>query len=224
MSFHSRFADNTNPDSVSSRLRRRRFELFERITSKLGGRISVLDVGGTPRYWQMLPPEAVERLDITLVNLSPLTVAPPGFTCRTGDARDLVNIEDRSFDVVFSNSVIEHVGTFDDQRRMANEVRRVGRCYYVQTPNFWFPVEPHFQFPGFQFLPVAMRVALLRRFDLGWYERCPDAGAARREIEAIRLLTRRDVQKLFPEATLFVERYVGLAKSFVAYTLPKPAA
>ena len=59
--------------------------------------------------------------------------------------------KDKSFDAVFSNSVIEHVGTFEDQKMMANEVIRVTNFYFIQTPNLYFPIEPHFLVPFFQF-------------------------------------------------------------------------
>lgn len=70
-----------------------------------------------------------------------------------GDATDLREFGDSSFDVVFSNSVIEHLFTFENQRRMAREVQRVGKAFWVQTPNFWFPMEPHFHVPGWQWMP-----------------------------------------------------------------------
>jgi hypothetical protein len=122
---------------------------------------------------------------------------------------------------VFSNSTIEHVGDFADQRRMAMEVRRIGRQYYVQTPNRHFPIEPHFMFPGFQFLPIWIRIWLLQHFTLGTHNKVPNRYDAEREVRSIRLMTRREVEALFPDATIFEERYYGLVKSFVAYT-PRP--
>ena len=217
MIFHRLFADHTSPSSVASRLRRRRFEIFSRIAAKIPAPVKVLDVGGTPGYWSAISPPAMGRLRVTLLNTTPLA-APPQFTSLVGDARDMSFLEDKTFDVVFSNSVIEHVGGFEDQLRMAREVQRVGRFIYIQTPNRGFPIEPHFEFPFFQHLPLAWRVHLVRRFDLGWYKRIPDPTAARQAVESIRLLSRHEVQLLFPDAAIFTERFLGLAKSFVAFT------
>ena len=129
----------------------------------------------------------------------------------------LLPVRDRAFDVVFSNSVIEHVGGPNEQRRMAEEIRRVGKRYFVQTPNRNFPIEPHFLFPFYQFLPNTLQVWLLRSFDLGWFRRTPDPARARRAISGIRLLGYREVSRLFPEAEIYEEKFLGLTKSFVAH-------
>jgi hypothetical protein len=143
-------------------------------------------------------------------------VSGPPFSSVTGDARAMPEFADAEFDVVFSNSVIEHVGGLEDQRRMAEEIQRVGRRFFVQTPNRRFPIEPHTVFPLFQFLPLAVRVSLVRRFQLGWIPRTPDARAARGRVCSIRLLTRAEVGQLFPGATIHRERVCGLTKSFIA--------
>ncbi len=216
MSFHDRFADNTNPDSVASRLRRRRFKLFRALVEPLQAPIRVLDVGGTAGFWRMVPAEWKSDLRITLLNLTLPDDVPEGYESVAGDARDLSGFEDASFDVVFSNSVIEHVGTAEDQASMAREIRRVGRHHYVQTPNRRFPIEPHFQFPLFQYLPVAWRVALVRRYELGWYDRLPDPADATELVRSIRLLSKREFAGLFPDSTIVTERFLGLPKSFIA--------
>lgn len=218
---HRTFADNTSDRSVATRLRRRRFELFLDLAADLPGPASILDVGGRQSYWEMMLPAddpVAQRLEITLFNLEKLEVSRAGMSSEVGDARDLGRYADGQFDLVFSNSMIEHVGSSVDQRQAAAEIRRVGRRYYVQTPNRYFPVEPHFVFPLFQFLPVSVRVALVRHFRLGWCPRLPDVDRARELVESIRLLTRAEVAGLFPGAALFEERYLGLVKSFVAYT------
>ena len=103
----------------------------------------VLDVGGTPEFWNLLP--APPR--VTLLN-TPRTRAElaGAVSWVAGDGRALP-FRDRAFDVVFSNSVIEHVGDAQSQQRFAHEVARVGRAYWVQTPNRWFPVEQHLLTP-----------------------------------------------------------------------------
>jgi hypothetical protein len=215
MSVLTRAADVTDSRSVAHRLRRNRFRLFRRLLGRVRRPARILDVGGTPNFWQRMG-FADEGVDIVLLNTEAPADRDQGFTTIRGDARQMDEFGDGEFDVVFSNSVIEHVGDLDDQRRMADEIRRVGRCYFVQTPNRYFPIEPHFLVPGFQFLPVEVRARLLARSDLGWIRRVPDLDEARRRVRGIRLLTRRELLRLFPGAQLYTEWLLGLPKSFVA--------
>lgn len=108
-------------------------------------------------------------------------------------------------------------GDFEGQRRMAAEIRRVGERYFVQTPNRYFPIEPHFLFPGYQFLPFEARVFLVRHFELGWVGRIPDPVQAAKTVGAIRLLDRAELETLFPRARIYRERFCGLTKSFIVY-------
>jgi hypothetical protein len=209
-------ADNRDPRSLAGRLRRQRFTLFESLISRVPRPLRILDVGGTQQFWQVMGFAGAERIEVTILNLTPEPVSLPNFIGVTGDARDL-HFGDASFDVVFSNSVIEHVGGYHDQCRMAREVKRVGARYFLQTPNRYFPIEPHFLLPCFQFLPVPARVWLLQHFSLGWRSRTRDAKEARASVESVRLLSKAELMALFPEATLFKERVMGLTKSFVVY-------
>jgi hypothetical protein len=213
-----KLADNRAGDSLATSLRRKRFEIFHQIIGSLPRPVRILDVGGTERFWEMMDFVGVDGVEIVVLNLEPTDVRHRGMSAIAGDARDLAGLRDREFDVVFSNSVIEHVGDYRDQQRMAAEVQRVGRRYFVQTPNRYFPIEPHFLFPGFQFLPIPARTELLRRFDLGWHRRTPDPEEARRTVSAIRLLTEREMRTLFPRAHLYSEKVFGLTKSFIAYS------
>jgi hypothetical protein len=212
-----RLADNRDPGSLASRLRQRRNRLLRDLLAPLARPLRVLDVGGTQRFWEIVEPTGLDGVRVVLLNQVAPVVSRPGFEGVAGDARDLGRYADGEFDLVFSNSVIEHVGDLAAQRRMADEVRRVGRRWFVQTPNRYFPLEPHFLVPGFQFLPLAARAGLARRFALGWYPRQPDAAAARALVESIRLLDEGEVRALFPGATIRKERLAGLTKSFMAY-------
>jgi hypothetical protein len=209
-------ADNRNPTSLAARLRRRRFALFDGLLARLPGAVRILDVGGTSTFWRVMGFER-SRVSITLLNEDPSTVDASGFQTVVGDARSMREFRDREFDVVFSNSVIEHVGTLADQQAMASEVRRVGQRYFVQTPNRYFPLEPHFLVPGFQFLPLSVRAKWLANRDVGWYPKAATYQEALREVSRIRLLSRQEFQRLFPDGTLYVERFLGLSKSFVVH-------
>ena len=209
-------ADNRDPMSVAGRLRRKRFALFESLLRAVPTPLRILDVGGTQSFWEVMAFTAGERVEVTILNTTRPAVSLPHFTGVAGDARAL-QFADQSFDVVFSNSVIEHVGSYEDQRRMAGEVRRVGSRYFLQTPNRYFPIEPHFLFPYYQFLPVVTRVWLLQHFSLGWRGKTPDAQKARASVDSVHLLSKRELVGLFPEASLFEERVMGLTKSFVVY-------
>jgi hypothetical protein len=212
-------ADNTNPRSLASRLRRRRFWLLAGFFTRRPAPITVLDLGGTQAYWQNMLSAAplLAKLHVTLLNLQPQAVSLPNFVSLVGDARALPQFAERQFDLVFSNSTLEHVGSFDDQAHMAAEVQRLGQAYYVQTPNRYFPLEPHFLFPFFQFLPLGLRVGLVRRFRLGWFPKLPDPQEALAAVASIRLLTKAELQTLFPTAALAEEKFLGLTKSFIAH-------
>ena len=216
-SFIKSLADNRDPGSLATRMRRARFGFFLSLLSRLSGQVEILDIGGTQEFWNLMPGSERVATRITLLNIEHQQVTSDRFVSAVGDARRMPQLGDKSFDVVFSNSVIEHVGDFAQQRSMANEIRRVGMRYFVQTPNKRFPIEPHFLFPWFQYLPSSARAAMLNRFDVGWYRRIPDLKAARAEVDSIQLLTKSRFAELFPEASLHVERFGGLAKSFVAY-------
>jgi 2-polyprenyl-3-methyl-5-hydroxy-6-metoxy-1,4-benzoquinol methylase len=118
---------------------------------------------------------------------------------------------DGEFPLVYSNSVIEHVPK-ELQQAFADETRRVGQRYFVQTPNRWFPIEPHYQTPLFHFLPVWARKWLNRHFTLGWRKKG--------DWEDVNLLSARDLRRLFPDAEIHRERLFGLTKSLMAVRRP----
>jgi hypothetical protein len=212
-----RMADGHAPGSFSNRMRERRFKLFESLAAGLPRPLRVLDVGGTNDFWAQRGWAGRDDVSITLVNLVEQEREHPNIHPAVGDATDLAEYDDGSFDIAFSNSVIEHLYTLEKQAAMAREITRVGRAYWVQTPNFWFPMEPHFLVPGWHWLPEEARVSLIRRRACGWRGPCPDLEVARETVREVRLMQRRELDGLFPGATIQAERFGGLTKSFVVY-------
>jgi ubiquinone/menaquinone biosynthesis C-methylase UbiE len=209
-------ANNQNEQSLAVRLRRKRFAFFQSLLDGLERPVHILDIGGTEDYWKMMKLDMQKDVFITLLNLTQETTALPNVKSIAGDARRL-RFADLSFDVVYSNSVIEHVGSRLDQEQMAAEVRRVGKRYFIQTPNKNFPLEPHFLFPFFQFLPHKLRIVLLQNFNLGWFPKIADAAKAKEIVESIVLLNRKEFASMFPSASIYDEKLLGMTKSFVAF-------
>ena len=100
---------------------------------------------------------------------------------------------------------------------MADEARRVGKCYYIQTPNFYFPIEPHWLFPFFQFLPFNVRVFLTRNLNLGHYKKAVNKEEAVQRINEVKLLTELEMKELFPDGKVYKEILFGLTKSITMY-------
>jgi hypothetical protein len=181
---------------------------------------TILDVGGTPFNWEL----AGIRSQLTLLNLSP----PRGVDATASDYRFVegsgtqLEFADRAFDVVFSNSVIEHLGSWEQQRAFAREVRRVARGLWVQTPARGFPIEPHLMTPLLHYLPVGWQRRLLRNFSVWGLVARPSQEAVEGFLEQTRLLDFREMRELFPDCEIRRERFLGLTKSYVAIRLAAP--
>ncbi len=208
-------ADVTDSNSLSNQLRSKRFAIFERLIGPLPKPVRLLDVGGTTLFWEQRGWAGKDDVRIHLLNLEAEEKRHANIEPLRGDATRMPEFEAGSFDVVFSNSVIEHLFTLEHQRKMAGEVARIGKAFWVQTPNFWFPIEPHFHVPGWQWMPQRARVALLRRRRCGWRGPEPDAERARELVREVRLMRRRELVEAFPGADVWGERFLGLVKSWV---------
>ena len=222
--------DYSGERGLAYRFRQKRAEKVRSIILDLARereRVTVLDIGGTEEYWRVLGYDWLRRnqVEITLLNVSVQATKISSdntdiFRSVSGDGCDLV-YPDREFDLCFSNSVIEHVGDFARMSVFAKEVRRVAHGYYCQTPNFWFPIEPHFLFAGFHYLPEPVRVFLLRRFTLGHHVREPDLLKAWEVVQSARLIDARAFAALFGDADIIRERFLLVfTKSLVAVKEP----
>jgi len=212
----SRFSIHTIYRPFQTFFRRRR---MNRLWTELGlgPDTLVLDVGGGAFNWLLLP----ERPRLILLNLNNLVRSNIALAGIMGDGRKLP-FKDQAFELVYSNSVIEHLGTWENQQAFAAECKRAGRSYYIQTPNRWFPIEPHYIAFFVHWLPRRIRRRILRHFTLwGWLTR-PTQADCDAVIAEIRLLTHKELQALFPEATIWRERVFGLTKSLIAVNHQPP--
>ena len=177
----------------------------------------VLDIGGYAAFWKNWPSFAAE---IDCLNLHAQDYAhegdPQPVRILVGDGCQL-SFPDRSYDIAFSNSVIEHVGSWQRQQAFAAEIRRVGKCLWVQTPAYECPVEPHFLAPFVHFVPKSIRPWFVRWFTpWSWIQKPSDA-QIHEMVETTRLLSRREMKELFPDCRLLTERLWGVfPKSYVA--------
>jgi SAM-dependent methyltransferase len=176
----------------------------------------ILDVGGSPELWE----EVGYSGPIVFLNIvppDPGVAIPPGCSFIEGDGRSLP-FEAGAFSIVFSNSVVEHVGDWGDQQRFAAEIQRVGRRFWVQTPNRRFPLEPHMNFPAFQWLPDPIARAVVANWPLSYHRRDGlSTDEAWDAVKHTRLVTVAEMRQLFPTASIWRERAFTLTKSIVAY-------
>lgn len=208
---HRRLLDTDDPKSFSARARARRWTELLRCFPELS-ELRVLDLGGLPEFWRTAP---VRPARVVTVNLTDADAPEPWLRHVVGDACAPVAPRGERFDLVVSNSLLEHVGGHERRRRLAEVVHAAADRHWVQTPNRYFPVEPHWACPGLQFLPVPLRAAVVRRWPLG-HARITDRVAATEAVLATELVSACELRLLFPGSRLWRERVAGLTKSLVA--------
>lgn len=221
-------ADARDLRSLSTKFRARRDVLLRDFILQRRGAVAgpfrILDLGGTADYWRRVGFDWLEAndIDITCVNHIATEFGASEreavrLRCIVADARAMTGHAADSFDFVHSNSVIEHVGRWSDMRAFANECRRLAPAYYVQTPYFWFPVDPHFyRVPMFHWLPESLRLKLLRRIKIGWSPPQHDIDRAMSLVESSILLDHSQFADLYPDAEIRFERIALLPKSLIA--------
>ncbi len=194
---------------IARKWRERRFKRFCELIG-VPPRAKIIDLGGTQYNWELVEND----YHITIVNLPGINQKKNDtekFHFVVGDATDLSDLfPDKAFDIVFSNSVIEHVGDDTKVERFANEIKRLGKAYWVQTPSKKFPIEPHTGFPFFWYMPISMRKRMLNR----WEKKLP---AWTKMIRGTRLITEEQMRSLFPDATIYYEKKLGIEKSYSFY-------
>lgn len=219
-------------DFTVNRFRTNRGKLLRRQISLMSDHLSrdvfILDVGGRSDYWANVGVDRISRIELLnymeteflrdSTGIGPADIFHP----KLGDARNLAEYPDGSVDFVHSNSVIEHVGGWNDMATMANEMVRVGRAGWMQTPAWEFPIEPHFRAPFLHWFasPLCARMLSLST-EPG--QRKLDVSGRRRRVESINLLSKNEVRALFPGKPIKVERII-LAKSYIVRWMPDGVA
>jgi hypothetical protein len=114
---------------------------------------------------------------------------------------------DKSFDIVYSNAVLEHLPGYGLVERFAAEVQRVGNGWFITTPNFWYPFDPHYHLPFVQLLPETTQRSLVRRLGKTPYDH-------------LHLLTAKQLRRLFPAGKVVSSRVTFYPETLIAYRPP----
>ena len=221
--FAEKLSNYDSRNSIGTKLRTKRIapllEMIDESSAKHGS-VNIIDIGGTEKYWNIVSPLYLEKhnINITIANL-PGTGMPTDhglFRFIEADGCNLPQFTEKSFHIAHSNSVLEHVGDWEHMLRFSEELSRVANKYFVQTPSFWFPMEPHFMTPFFHWFPKSVRIWLVLKYDLGHYRRAGSIDHAVRMVESVRLLKKKRFQELFKEADIITERLFLMPKSYIA--------
>ena len=211
----ARLIDPARPGSLVYRVRQRRNEEFNRRFPDLEN-MRVLDLGGTATAWRGA---AAHPAKLTLVNL--------GHEADQGEPwMDIVYADACAggfgqYDLVFSNSLLEHLGGHARRQQFAEVVRESAPYWWIQTPYRYFPVEPHWVFPGFQFLPFRVRQEITQRWKIGHMGAHADATEAASLVASVELISVTEMRSYFPAGEIWFERLAGLPKSLVAVKAAK---
>lgn len=205
-----RFVDG--PDSLGARMRARRWQMFAKVVPDLAD-LDVLDLGGRAEYWRRAP---IRPRTVTIVNPEPSDQQGEDWIRYVhGNACDPTLLDGDTFDIVYSNSLIEHVGGFAQRQAMARNVTHLAPRHWVQTPYRYFPIEPHYVCPGMQFLPLPARIVVARFWPLT-HTRPSSMAEATEAVLWVELIGAREMRELFPQSHVFFERVVGIPKSMIA--------
>jgi hypothetical protein len=205
------------PGSVGDRMRTRRAGWLTQQFPDLA-EMSVIDLGGRASSWLDAP---VRPKHVHIVNLEGETglesaELPPWAEVDYGDACNLpAAILGRTYDLVFCNSVLEHVGGHERRLRLADAVHKLAPSHWVQTPYRYFPVEPHWLFPFLQFLTMGLRARVAAAWPLA-HTKPGSAAQAMSEVQWTELIGVAELRAYFPGSRILRERALGITKSIVA--------
>ena len=216
MNLKNIFDISENKNSLGNQFREKRFSFFLKKFNIIQKPVTILDVGGKINFWENRGLAENNDYTITIVNIEKEKSLYSNIKTKMGDATDLSQFNNKSFDIAHSNSVIEHLYNFDNQKKMASEIIRVGKKHIVQTPNKKFFLEPHYLLPFFQFMPDDLKYLILTKTKLSRLKKW-DENFAHQYIKEIRLINLKEMKELFPNSKIYFEKFLGMNKSFTMH-------
>jgi hypothetical protein len=207
----AKLIDPDQAGSITHRVRQRRDEEFKRRFPNLED-MRVLDLGGTAISWRVL---GLRPLSVTVVNLDraeepvePWMEAVQADACAGGFGK---------YDLVFSNSLIEHLGGHARRQQFAEVVQESAPSWWVQCPYRYFPIEPHWFFPFFQFLPFRARRMVCQHWNTLHESARKDPAEAAELVASVELISATEMRMYFPNSEIWFERIAGVPKSVVSF-------
>ena len=200
MNLLKKITDVEDENSIATKVRQGNFKLFKDLVLSFNRKVKILDIGGTQNYWEMMDYTDPNLIQVTLINIDDKKVTLPNFAAIKMNALDL-NIFKFDCDIIFSHSLIEHI----DHEKFAEIVVRSEKPYFIQTPNKYFPMEPHFLIPLLQFLPLQLKFWLVRKY----------RKELESEVKSINLLSKEKLKNLFPNAEIYGGKILGMTQSFI---------
>ena len=216
--------------SASRKARQKRADIF-RQSFKLDEETKILDLGseGGDNIHLVLSGTKVFPQNVFIADIeeAPIKSGNERFKFQPVLLNESIELpfEDGFFDIVYCSSVIEHVTiqkekvwetvsetefckeAWENQKKLAKEIKRVGRKYFVQTPARGFPIESHTWFPFFYLLPRSIQIKTMSLTNKFWIKQA---------IPDFNLLDKKQMAELFPEADIVFEKKFGLVKSIMA--------
>lgn len=192
---------------VSWHVRRKMFKAFMNHFQP-GPETTILDVGVTSddsfqesNYFEQLYPYPQRITCVGTEDGSHLEARYPGLVYQSVQPEEPLPFATAAFDIVFCNAVIEHVGNRGAQAAFVRELCRVGKAFFITTPNRWFPVEHHSGLPLLHYLPQSLYRGLLRRTPYGYWA----------DEEHLNMLSAAGLARLFPPLRLTLVKKIRVA-------------
>ena len=178
---------------------------------------TVLDVGVTSdcredsNFFEKLYPHQDKITAVGMEDAAFLQEEYPGLKYVRSDGLSLP-FPDKSFDLVVSFAVIEHVGSRTQQQAFVRELCRVGKTCCITTPNRWYPVEFHTAVPLIHWFPPSWFRALLKLLGKNFFAK----------EENLNLLSEKEVLKMLPaDAEVYTRHFrrLGLISNLLFYVV-----